>query len=229
MTEHERIDAGSTTRGRETELAGQIVTLCRRMVADGLVVGTSGNVSARLGEDILITPTGVRYETMSASDIVTVDTGGTQRRGTLRPTSELPLHLAIYAARADVASIVHTHAAHATAVSTLRDTLPAIHYVMAGSGPDIRVAPYATYGSDALARNAVTALRDRGSALLRNHGTLSVGADPEQAYDRALALEWSARVWLIARSAGEPTLIDGAEMRAVAEKLRGYGQPKEQR
>ena len=205
-----------------------VVATARRTVADGLVVGTSGNVSARVGDLVLVTPTGVPYDRLGPDDAVAVDLAdGRQVRGTLRPTSELPMHLAVYRATA-ARAIVHTHAPHATAVSTLVGELPLIHYMAAALGGPVLVAGYALYGSDALAHEVLAALRDgRTGCLMRNHGTLTHGGTLDEAYDRTAQLEWMCRVWLLARPAGaasEPHTLSQQELDQVAEKLRGYGQ-----
>lgn len=202
-----------------------VVATARRTVSDGLVVGTSGNVSARCGDLVLVTPTGVPYDRLGPHDTVAVDLDGRQVVGELRPTSELPLHLAVYR-DTGAQAVVHTHPVHATAVSALVDEVPAIHYMAAAMGGRIRVADYATYGSDELARNALRALRDRTACLLRNHGALSYGDSLEQAYDHTAQLEWMCRVWLAARSVPDlqPTTVSKRELARVADKLRGYGQ-----
>lgn len=204
----------------------QVVRTARRTTADGLVVGTSGNVSARVGDTVLVTPSGVPYDRLGPRDAVAVDLDGQQVLGTLKPTSELPMHLAIYR-ETDAEAVVHTHAVHATAVSTLVDELPAIHYMTAALGGPVRVAEYALYGSDELADAMLEALRDRSGCLLRNHGTIVHGATLDQAYDRTAQLEWMCRVWLTAASVPgrTPSLIPPDEMRRAAEKLSGYGQP----
>jgi L-fuculose-phosphate aldolase len=204
----------------------ELVATARRTVADGLVVGTSGNVSVRVGDTVLVTPSGVPYDRLGPHEVCAVDTAGRRLAGDLTPTSELPMHLAVYAAT-DARAVVHTHAVHATAVSTLVDELPAVHYMTAALGGPVRVAPYATYGSDELAAHAVAALRDRSGCLLRNHGTLTHAATLEQAYDRTAQLEWMCRVWLAAASVPghTPTLLPRHELDRVAERLRGYGRP----
>jgi L-fuculose-phosphate aldolase len=204
----------------------ELVATARRTVAEGLVVGTSGNVSVRVGDAVLVTPSGVPYDRLGPADLCAVDTAGRPLAGDRTPTSELPMHLAVYAA-SDARAVVHTHAVHATAVSTLVEELPAIHYMTAALGGPVRVAPYATYGSDALAAHAVEALRDRSGCLLRNHGALTHGRTLDQAYDRTAQLEWMCRVWLAAASVpgGAPTLLPRDELDRVAGRLRGYGQP----
>ncbi|MGW4485879.1 class II aldolase/adducin family protein [Amycolatopsis sp. NPDC004368] len=201
----------------------------RRMASDGLVVGTSGNLSIRDGALIAVTPTGVPYDTLRPADIPVVDLTGAAVEGELKPTSELPMHLAIYRSAedpdgAEVGAVVHTHSGHATAASTLVDELPAIHYMTATIGPTIRVAPYATYGTTALASHMLTALSARRGCLLANHGTITYGTTLAAAYDRARQLEWLCQVWLLARSVGTPRLLPAEEIGVVVEKLRGYGQ-----
>lgn len=202
-----------------------LVATARRTVADGLVVGTSGNVSVRVGDTVLVTPSGVPYDRLTADDTVGVDLAGRQVLGTLTPTSELPMHLAVYRAT-DARAIVHTHAVHATAVSTLVRELPLIHYMAGDLGGPVRVAPYATYGTPELAENTLHALTDRAACLLQNHGTIAYGATLDQAYDRTAQLEWMCRVWLTASSLPglSPTLLSEEQVGAAAERLKGYGQ-----
>jgi L-fuculose-phosphate aldolase len=201
-----------------------VVDTARRSVADGLVVGTSGNVSARVGDLVLVTPSGVRYDRLGPGDLVAVGLDGRQRAGRLRPSSELPLHLAVYRSTA-ARAVVHTHAVHATAVSTLADEVPAVHYACAALGGPVRVAPYATYGTEELAAAALTALRGRTGCLLRNHGTVVYADTLERAYDNTAQLEWMCRVWLAAVGAGTPALLPPEEIGRVVERMRGYGQP----
>ncbi|MYQ91785.1 class II aldolase/adducin family protein [Streptomyces sp. SID4946] len=202
-----------------------VVATARRSVADGLVVGTSGNVSARVGGLVLVTPSGVPYDRLTPDDITGVDLTGRQVLGTLVPTSELPMHLAVYRTT-DARAIVHTHAVHATAVSTLVPELPLVHYMAAALGGPVRVAPYAAYGTDELAEHMLRALADRSGCLLRNHGTLTYGATLDQAYDRTAQLEWMCRLWLTASSVPglTPSLLTEAQLAEVGERLKGYGQ-----
>ncbi|WP_320779848.1 class II aldolase/adducin family protein [Streptomyces sp. CRN 30] len=217
-------------RGAPEDVAaawGALVATARRTVADGLVVGTSGNVSVRMGETVLVTPTGVPYERLTPDDVVGVDLDGRQVLGSLRPTSELPLHLAVYGTTG-ARAVVHTHAVHATAVSTLVRELPLIHYMAAALGGAVRVAPYATYGTSQLAENMLSALRGRTACLLQNHGTVAYGAGLAEAYDRTAQLEWMCRVWLTASSVPglSPALLSHEQVAEVGERLRGYGQPE---
>jgi len=215
-------------RGLSAEVAHAweaLVATARRTVADGLVVGTSGNVSVRVGDIVLVTPSGVPYDRLTPEDVTGVGLDGRQVLGTLVPTSELPMHLAVHRTT-DARAVVHTHAVHATAVSTLVPELPAIHYMSAALGGPVRVAPYATYGSEELAENMLRALADRTACLLQNHGTMAYGTTLDQAYDRTAQLEWMCRLWLTASSVPgmSPTLLSREQLAEVGEKLRGYGQ-----
>ncbi|WP_425835429.1 class II aldolase/adducin family protein [Streptomyces fractus] len=207
----------------------ELVLTARRTVTDGLVVGTSGNVSVRVGGDdgdlILVTPTGVPYDELGPDDLVVVDLDSNQRAGTLKPTSELPMHLAVYR-HTDARAVVHTHAVHATAVSTLVPELPPVHYMTAALGGPVRVAPYATYGTRELAENVLLALSGRTGCLLQNHGALTYGDSLAAAYDRTAQLEWMCRLWLTAHSVPglTPSLLDEEQLREVGERLSGYGQ-----
>ncbi|MET9924670.1 MULTISPECIES: class II aldolase/adducin family protein [unclassified Streptomyces] len=203
-----------------------VVATARRSAAEGLVVGTSGNVSARVGDLVLVTPTGVPYDRLGAEDAVGVDLDGRQVLGQLRPTSELPLHLAVYT-ETDAAAVVHTHAVHATAVSTLVTEVPLVHYAAAILGGPVRTAPYARYGTPELADAMLTALRGRTGCLLANHGTVTYGSTLGQAYERTAQLEWLCRLWLTASAlpGRTPSLLSGAQLDEVTEALKGYGQP----
>ncbi|MER5951098.1 class II aldolase/adducin family protein [Streptomyces sp. NPDC001904] len=218
----------TTDLGRAWE---ELVATARRTVADGLVVGTSGNASVRVrdggsGEElILVTPSGVPYDRLGPDDLVAVGPDGTRRAGTLAPTSELPMHLALYR-NTPARAVVHTHAVHATAVSTLVPELPPVHYMAAALGGPVRVAPYATYGTEELAENMLAALTGRTACLLQNHGTVTYGDSLSQAYDRTAQLEWMCRLWLTAHSVPglRPSLLSEAQMAEAASRLAGYGQ-----
>ena len=212
----------------------EIVRVCRKLSAAGLMVGTAGNVSVLAGDLVAVTPSGVDYAELAARDVGVHRLDGTPVEAPLAPTSELPLHLAVYGAYArtgagtvagpGTAAIVHTHSVAATAVATLGDELPPIHYYVAMFGGTVRVAPYATYGTDELASNAVQALRGRTACLLGSHGAVTTGQDLKSAYDRSVYLEWVCDVYLRAAAAGTPRLLPPGEIEAVAAKLASYGQ-----
>lgn len=203
----------------------EIVRTCRSLSARGLVVGTAGNVSVRVGDLVAVTPTGVDYAELSVGDVGVHRLSGHPVEAALAPTSEMPLHLAVYEASgaSGAGAVVHTHSVAATAVSTLVDELPAIHYYVAMFGGSVRVSPYATYGTDELARNVVEALRDRTACIMGSHGAVTTGPDLKTAYDRCVYLEWLCDVYLRASAAGTPRLLPSEEIQTVIEKLVGYG------
>ncbi|MET7455543.1 class II aldolase/adducin family protein [Streptomyces sp. NPDC005574] len=221
-----RARAGEPEEPEVADAWTDLVETARRTVRDALVVGTSGNVSVRVGDTVLVTPTGVPYDRLTPDDVVGVDLAGRQVLGSLLPTSELPMHLAVYNST-DARAVVHTHAVHATALSTLVTELPPVHYMAGALGGSVRVAPYATYGTPELAENMLRALADRSGCLLRNHGTITYGATLDQAYDRTAQLEWMCRLWLTASSVPglSPALLSPEQMAEAQERLRGYGQP----
>ena len=221
-----RETGGGRVREEEADAWAELVGTARRTVTDGLVVGTSGNVSVRVGDVVLVTPSGVPYDRLTPDDVTGVDLTGRQVLGTLVPTSELPMHLAVYRTTG-ARAVVHTHAVHATAVSTLVDELPLIHYMAAALGGPVRVAPYATYGTAELAENMLRALDGRTACLLQNHGTMAHAPTLTQAYDRTAQLEWMCRVWLTASSLPglSPHLLTSDQVTEAGARLRGYGQP----
>jgi L-fuculose-phosphate aldolase len=178
-----------------------VAAAARRLAAEGLVLGTAGNVSARAGNLVAVTPTGALLREARAQDVAVVDLDGRRVDGDLAPTSELPLHLGAYG-RCGAGAVVHTHAPVATALSCVLDELPVVHYQMAALGGPVRVAPYATFGTPELAQLTLDALEGRTAALMANHGTLCIGADLATAVDNSLLLEWAATVYWRAATLG---------------------------
>jgi L-fuculose-phosphate aldolase len=216
---------------REREL---IAELGRRMTADRLVVGTSGNLSVRSGDLMAVTPTGHAYETLTPELVCVHRLDGSAVEGELAPTSELPIHQLIYD-HTDAEAVVHTHSTAATVVSTVADELPTIHYILAVMGGPIRVAPYARFGSQELAANVLAAIEGRSGALLANHGAVTYGPTIEVAYDRALYLEWVSEVWLRAHALGPaftPRILGETDMAEVHARIRGAyattGRPRDE-
>ncbi len=206
----------------------QVALAARRLVTDRLVTGTSGNVSARDPESghVAITPSGVSYADLAVDDIVLVDASGSVVDGDWLPSSELPMHLAVYRRRPEVMAVVHTHSPHATAFAACGREIPAIHYDIAAIGNPIRVAPYATYGTDELADNAARSMGTDQAVLLQNHGVLAVGATVEHAYRVAQKVEYLAEVYLLALRLGEPTILSHDEIEKVQSRLKSHGQKK---
>jgi L-fuculose-phosphate aldolase len=212
------------------DLREEIVRVSRRMSESGLVMGTSGNVSARTPDgNALITPSGLDYALMEAEDVVLVDLGGKVLEGTFEPSVETPMHTGIYRSRPEASGIVHTHARYSTTLACLGWEIPPIHYMLAVLSDEGRVplAGYATYGTEELARNASEALGDsHGACLLSNHGTIAVGASVSEAYSRTELLEEMAEIFYRARLAGDPVLLTPQQISEVSAKIHDYGQSK---
>jgi L-fuculose-phosphate aldolase len=207
-----------------TDIRERVAAAASRLAAEKLVIGTAGNVSARDGEQVAITPSGTPLRDLAADEIVIVDLDGRQIGGELEPSSELALHLGVYR-RYDAGAIAHTHSPMATALACAIDELPVVHYQMLLLGGAIRVAPYATFGTPELAEATLDALRDRTAALMANHGAITYGADLDAAVEHALLLEWACGVYWHAKAIGGPQTIDEGQARAVIEAAvaRGYG------
>jgi L-fuculose-phosphate aldolase len=206
------------------ELREAVSAAARRLAEEGLVPGTAGNVSARVGRTVAVTPTGARLGELEPEQIAVVDPEGRQLEGPLAPTSELELHLGIHASRGDGA-VVHTHAPLATALSLVVDELPVVHYQMLLFGGSVRVAPYATFGSSELAGGVLAALEGRNAALMANHGAVTVAPGPGAAVEAAVLLEWACGLYWRASAVGEPRTLDAGEQQAVIEQATrlGYG------
>jgi L-fuculose-phosphate aldolase len=197
---------------------GEVARYAERLVADGLAVATAGNLSARSGTLVAITPAGIGCDLVAPGDVVLVDLAGDRVDGDLAPSSELPMHLAIYAATG-ARAVVHTHSPYATALATAGMELPPIHYLAAELGGEVRLASYATFGSEELADRVVEALDGRTGALLERHGTVTVGDDVEEAYLRALTLEWLAALYLRASAITRVRPLPDDELVRVRERL----------
>ena len=192
------------------------------MLADGLVVGTSGNISVRAGDLVAVSPSGLAYDEMTPETVGVHRLDGSPVDAPLKPTSEMPMHLTVYA-RTDARAIVHTHSTSATVLSTLVDEVPPIHYMIAMFGGPVRVAPYATYGTEELAAAMISALQDRTACLLGSHGAITYGTTLAAAYSQAVHLEWICEIYLRASAAGAPRLLPPEEIEKVRGKLVSYG------
>jgi L-fuculose-phosphate aldolase len=203
----------------------QVAAASRRLAADGLVLGTAGNVSARGGDRVAITPTGAVLAELEAGDVSVVDLEtGALVDGELEPTSEVELHLGVYR-RYDAGAVVHTHAPWATALSCVLDELPCVHYQMLLLGGPVRVAPYRTFGTPELAEVVLDALDGRTAALMANHGAIDFAPTMDKAMEGALLLEWACEVYWRAAALGEPRALGEEERQAVVEAAmaRQYG------
>lgn len=207
----------------ESEVRAAIATAARHLSRTGLVTGTSGNVSVRLGDRVLITPSGVDYAELGPEGISMVTLDGTiLDAGASAPSSEAPLHLGMYTAGDDTA-VVHTHSEWATAVGLVRDSLPSVHYAIRALGGPLRVAPYATFGSRRLAKYVRQAIDGRRGALMRNHGAVATGASLAQAVRNAETLKWLCKLYLRASLMGEPAVLTDEELDDVRRSAETTG------
>jgi L-fuculose-phosphate aldolase len=209
-------------------LRADVAEAARRLATEGLLIGTAGNVSAvdPDSDTVAVTATGVVLADCRPDDVTVVDRAGVVVEGTLAPTSELALHLAVLAA-SGAGAVVHTHAPHATALGCVHDSLPVLHYQQMLLGGAIRVAPYSTFGTRELAGDVVAALEGRRAALMANHGAVTVGSTLDEAVENALLLEWCCELFERASALGTPRPLDEAQQAAVVEAAlsRGYGSP----
>jgi len=206
------------------EIRTQVAETCRALRRNGLVVGTAGNVSVRVGDLVVISPSGVDYESMTPELVGVHKFDATSVDAPLKPSSEFPLHLEIYS-RTDASAIVHTHASASTTLSTVLDEIPASHYYTGLFGGTVRVAPYATFGTTQLAENVAAALEGRTAALMGNHGAITIGQTLDKAYALVEYLEYVCDVQIRAMSTGLPVrALLATEVERVTELLGSYGQ-----
>ncbi|WP_115864770.1 class II aldolase/adducin family protein [Halorussus litoreus] len=193
-----------------------------------LTPGRTGNLSVRRDDRFAVTPTGVAYDRIEAPDVPVVSLAGEQVAGAAAPSSETPMHTAIYR-EFEPGAIVHTHSPWASTLAILHEPIPPVHYMLALAGTTVPVADYATYGTEALAENAVEAMReaDAEACLLANHGLLVTGEDADAALETAVNVEYTARIYCQARALGTPVELSAEEMGEVAEKFESYGQDDE--
>jgi len=207
-------------------LRREIVAACQDMNRKGINQGTSGNISARVAEGFLITPSGLPYDEMKPADIVLMKTDGSHV-GQRKPSSEWRFHTSIMATRPEVGSVVHTHSMFATTLSCLGLEIPAVHYMIAAAGgSNIRCAPYITYGTQELADAALKALDGRNACLLANHGMIVVGPTLKRAMWLAVEVETLAAQYWRALQIGKPNILTEAQVLTVMEKFKTYGQPQ---
>ena len=209
---------------RIDRLRAGLVRACRELAQTGLVVGSAGNVSVRSDDLVLVTPTGARLATLREDGLALVDLDGSLVDGPLLPTSELPLHLAVYRSF-DARAVVHTHPPMATAVACVADELPCIHYTLLSLGGSVRIAPYVTFGTAELAASVVEALQGRRAALMGGHGAVTYGRDIDGALAATELLEWACGVYVHACACGTPRVLDEHQRQATAAALATYGAP----
>jgi L-fuculose-phosphate aldolase len=204
-----------------------IIDACRRMNQLGINQGTSGNISLRHGDGLLITPTSVPYETMRLEQIVFMKFDGSFD-AKQKPSSEWRFHLEILRRRKDAGAVVHAHPSYSTILSIMGMDIPAVHYMIAAAGGDtIRCAPYATFGTEELAHHAVEALEGRFACLLDHHGMIAIGPSLDKALWLAVEVEALARQYHGCLQLGNPPLLSKDEIARVRERMAGYGHSEE--
>ena len=210
-------------RQDERTLREAIVVTARAMNAAGINRGNAGNVSARNADGFLITAAALPYHAMTVEDVVAMTFDG-ETRGNREPSSEWRFHRDIYRARPDLNAIVHAHAPFATSLACLDRGIPPFHYMVAlAGGYDIRCAPYATFGSDDLARHVVAALDGRKACLMSHHGMVAADATLDAALALAVEVETLAEMYWRALQIGEPALLSADEIGVVLAKFSTYG------
>ncbi|MFN3613713.1 MAG: class II aldolase/adducin family protein [Rubrimonas sp.] len=210
----------------ERALRQAIIDKCRWMNASGLNQGTSGNISARWGDRMLITPSATPYDAMEPEMIASMPLEGEYGAwdGPLKPSTEWRFHLDIMRAKPDVGAVVHTHSTYATVLAIARKEIPACHYMIAAfGGMEIRCAPYATYGTAELSRHALAALDGRAGCLLANHGMIATGATLDKAMWLAVELETIAKQYYMTLLIGGPVLLNEAAIADTAKSFGSYG------
>ncbi len=201
-----------------------LVAFGRRLVSEGLAIGTAGNLSVRVDDLIAITPSSLAYELLEPDDICVMSLDGRQVDGRAALSSEWPLHSSIYEAT-DAGAVVHTHSPEVVALSATCEALPAIHYAIVALGGPVPVVGYTRFGSRQLANNAVEVLATHRAAILQNHGAVTYGATLVQAFERALLLEWLAHVYRLSLAYGTARILTTEELDDVAAEAarRRYG------
>lgn len=208
----------------EAALRQALVAALKRLDERGLIRGNTGNLSARCGQGMLITPTGMGAEDIAPPDLVWVGDDG-EVRGRWQPSSEWHFHRAAYQGRADRCAVVHVHSIHATALACLERPLPPFHYMVAiAGGADVPCVPYHLYGTESLSAAVGAALRERDACLLAHHGLVAAGATIERALKVAFEIEALAEIYLAALAVAEPSTLSAQQMEEVIGKFRSYGQ-----
>jgi L-fuculose-phosphate aldolase len=202
-----------------------IIDGCLWMNSTGLNQGTSGNISVRIGDDMVITPSGVPYDQMTPDMLVQMSLSDEpDMMGRLTPSTEWRFHQSVLNAKPDMTAVVHAHPAHATALAIQHRTIPACHYMVAAfGGTDVPLVDYATFGSPELCDMVTTAMADRTACLLANHGAIASGETLDKALWRMSELENLARVYLLAMSTGTPTILSDGDMETVIAAFATYG------
>lgn len=209
---------------RFIEARSELVLFGRKLSEKGLNQGTSGNLSVRVEDGFLVTPTAAACDALEPEDLVFVSLEGDVEQGARRPSSEWRIHRDLYVSRIDFGAIVHAHSMFSTTLSMVRMDIPAVHYMVAvAGGNDIRCAPYATFGSQELSDGVVQAMTDRKACLMANHGMVAAASTLPEAFGIAVEVETLAAQYWRALQVGRPHVLDDAQMESVRESLRRRG------
>ncbi len=212
-------------KDKEAKARRGVIETALAMSRSGLSPGTSGNVSCRWKDGMLITPTGMAYDEIRPRDIVFVDGIGQPPAKGRKPSSEWRFHLSAYRARSDMNAVVHTHSLHATALACAHKPIPAFHYMVAiADGKDIPLVPYETFGTQELARFVAKGLLHRNACLMANHGQIALGTTLAGALELANEVEVLAAQYCEVLKLGKPSLIPDDEMERVLKRFKTYGQ-----
>lgn len=209
---------------KELALRAELIEACRAMNGLGINKGTAGNISVRLDDGFLISPTGISYDKLTPEHVVRMTWDADYKDG-VRPSSEWRFHRDILRSRDDINAVVHTHSTNATSVSILNKDIPAVHYAIAAAGgPDIRCAPYEIFGSQELADRILVALKGRRACLMAHHGVIAAHVSIAKALTLAVSVEELATHYLNCLPMGEPPVLTDEQIADVVEKFKTYGQ-----
>ncbi len=205
------------------DIRKQVIATCLAMNAEGINQGTSGNVSVRNAGGFLITASGIPYAKMKPHHIVQMDLEGGYH-GDYFPSTEWRMHMDIYKARPEAEAIVHVHSTYATAIATMRKSVPAFHYMIGVTGgSSLRVSDYAEFGTQELSDTMLQAMTDRTACLLANHGQICFGPNLDKALWLAGEIEALCHQYWAAITAGKPVVLEDAEMISVLKRFKTYG------
>lgn len=210
----------------ELALREEIVACCQEMNSSGINQGTSGNISVRFKDRMLISPSATPYDQMTPEMIASVgleDTSGTYE-GPLKPSTEWRFHQKLLRDRPDAGAVVHAHPTYCTTLAIARKEIPSCHYMIAAfGGTSVRCAGYATFGTEELSILAIEAMQDRTACLLANHGMIAIGENLAKAMWRAIELETIAKQYYLSLQIGGPTLLSDEEIEDTMKGFSGYG------
>lgn len=203
-----------------------VVKYCQKLITAQLSAGTGGNISILNKEKnlVAISPSGMDYFEMAPEDVVVIDLEANIVEGSKKPSSEVGFHLALYKKRQDITAVVHTHSVYATTFACLGEEIPAVHYLVGYSGKKVPLAPYETFGTEALAKTVADNIGDYNALLMQNHGLVAISNTISRAFEVAVEIEFVARLYYQSKSIGEPKLLGEKHMDEALEKFRGYGQ-----